>query len=200
MEQALKYLCAAAGENCVRTLIRAAGDDPNREGLKDTPARVLKAYQEMFAGYKMDPKAILDKTFAGPFDEMVVVKDIEFTSTCEHHMLPFYGVAHVGYLPRAGRVFGLSKLARLVECFALRLQVQENICAQVADALNEAPLTVGELGRVASGAGCVIEATHFCMACRGVRKPGAKTVTSALRGLFKSDPTVRSEFLSLTRS
>ena len=175
-------------EDAVVRLLQYLGEDPEREGLRETPARVLKSYAELFAGYRSDPAALM-KTFQdGACDELVALKNIAFTSFCEHHLLPFGGVAHVGYLP-AGRVIGLSKLARLVDVFARRLQVQERLTVQVSQALMDHLRPVG--------AGCVIEATHSCMSCRGVRKEGAVMVTSSLLGEFRTDPAVRQEFLKL---
>ena len=176
----------------IRSIIRLIGDDPDRPGLRDTPARVFRAWKELFAGYNTDPEALL-KTFDDiDNDEMIILRNCNFQSWCEHHMLPFSGVAHVGYLPEKGRVVGLSKLARLVDCFALRLQVQERMTVEVADALLH--------GVRAKGVGVVVEAGHSCMSCRGVRKPGATMVTCALRGVFKSDAKTRAEFMSLVQS
>jgi GTP cyclohydrolase I len=176
----------------IRSIIRLIGDDPDRPGLRDTPARVFRAWKELFAGYNTDPEALL-KTFDDiDNDEMIVLRNCNFQSWCEHHMLPFSGVAHVGYLPEKGRVVGLSKLARLVDCFALRLQVQERMTVEIADALLH--------GVRAKGVGVVVEAGHSCMSCRGVRKPGATMVTCALRGVFKSDAKTRAEFMSLVQS
>jgi GTP cyclohydrolase I len=173
-------------EAAVRTLIAWAGDNPNREGLLDTPGRVTKAYGEFFGGYEQSPAEVLDTTFkeVGGYDDIVLVKDIPFASHCEHHMVPFFGKAHIAYLPRDG-VVGLSKLARLVEVYARRLQVQENMTQQVIDAINE------ELEP--HGAAVMLEAEHMCMSMRGVRKPGATTVTSAVRGLFKENVATRME-------
>jgi GTP cyclohydrolase IA len=177
-------------EEAVRTLIRWAGDDPGREGLVDTPARVVRAYREFFAGYEQDPRAVLARTFSevGGYDEMVVMTDIRFESHCEHHMVPIIGKAHVGYLPDK-RVVGISKLARLVEVFARRLQVQEKMTAQIADTLQEAlqPL----------GVAVVIEAAHQCMTTRGVHKPGVGLVTSRMLGAFRTDASTRREFLAV---
>jgi GTP cyclohydrolase IA len=179
---------SAEAEQAVRTLIRWAGDDPTREGLRATPARVVRAYEEWFAGYGQDPAAILERTFeeVGGYAEMVLLKDIPVTSYCEHHMAAIRGVAHVAYLP-AGRVVGISKLARLVEAYSRRLQIQERLTASIADTLQASlePL----------GVGVVIEATHDCMAARGVNTPGVSMVTKRLLGAFELDP-VRSDFLS----
>jgi GTP cyclohydrolase I len=174
---------------CLRQLIRFVGDDPDREGLKDTPDRVVRSYAELFAGYQVDPASVL-KTFKdGACDELVLVKGISFTSFCEHHMLPFFGEAHVAYIPK-GRIVGLSKLARLVEVFARRLQVQERLTEQITAALDEHVKP--------KGSACVIEARHACMMCRGVKKPSSVMVTSSLTGQFR-DAEVRQEFLSLIR-
>ncbi len=176
--------------SAVRDLLRYLGEDPRRDGLLETPARVVKALREMTAGYKMDPAQILSKTFAESSDQLILVRDIDFYSTCEHHLLPFYGTAHVAYLP-GERVVGLSKIPRLVECFALRLQIQERLTAQIADALHEI------LG--CRGVGVVIRAKHLCMACRGVRKDKASMVTSAMRGLMLTEASLKAEFLNLCR-
>lgn len=173
----------------LRRVILMIGDHPDRPGLRETPTRVVKSWKELFAGYKMDAGRILKVFPEVGCDEMVVVKDIEFYSTCEHHMLPFYGTAHVGYLPNGKEIVGLSKLPRLVECFARRLQVQERIGKQVADALME--------HLKPKGAGVVIEAKHFCIACRGVNKQNSVAVTSTMRGAFHDDARTRSEFLKL---
>ena len=174
----------------VRELLLAVGEDPDRPGLQDTPQRVARAYSEIFAGLGQDPYEILATTFAEDHDEMVLVKDIPMYSTCEHHLVPFHGVAHVGYIPgEDGRVTGLSKLARLVEVYARRPQVQERMTSQIADALAEVLKPRGAL--------VVIEAEHLCMAMRGIRKPGSTTVTSAVRGIFRDNPATRSEAMSL---
>ena len=175
-------------ERAVREILLAVGEDPDREGLLRTPARVAKAYGELLAGLREDPKAHLRTVFHEQYDEIVLLRDIEFHSLCEHHLLPFTGRAHVAYLP-AGKVVGLSKMARLVEGFARRPQVQERLTTQIADALME------ELQPV--GAACVIEATHTCMTIRGARKPGSTMVTSALRGIFKDNASSRAEVLAL---
>lgn len=179
-------------ENAVRTLIRWAGDDPGREGLKETPKRVAKSFEEFFKGYTQDPVAVLGKTFkeVGGYDEMIVLRDIEFDSHCEHHMVTFSGRAHVAYLPDK-KVVGISKLARLVEIYARRLQVQEKMTAQIAKTLNDTLKP--------KGVAVVIEATHLCMTTRGVKKPGATMQTSHLIGLFRSDPRTRQEFFSLLK-
>ncbi len=177
-------------EAAVRTLIEWAGDDPDREGLKETPERVVRAYEEFFAGYDEDPVALLATTFeeTAAYDEMIVLRDIRLESHCEHHMVPILGRAHVGYLP-AGRVVGFSKLARLVEVFAKRLQIQEALTSQIAD-------TIQDLLQP-RGVGVVIEAAHQCMTTRGIRKPGVSAVTSRMLGCFRDDPTTRREFLSV---
>ena len=181
---------AVRAEAAVRELLIACGDDPDREGLRETPARVARAYREMFAGLYADPDSVLDKTFDESHDELILLTDIPLYSQCEHHLVPFHGVAHVGYIPNeAGQITGLSKLARLVDLYAKRPQVQERLVSQVADAL------VRKLEP--RGAIVVIEAEHLCMAMRGIRKPGARTTTSAVRGLFKSSPTSRAEALAL---
>lgn len=182
-------------EGLVREVLTAIGENPNRGGLKETPARVVASWKELFSGYSFKPEDIcqLMKTFEdGAFgvDEMVVVRDIEFYSFCEHHMLPFVGVAHVGYLPD-GKIVGLSKLARLVDVYARRLQVQERMTAQITRDIDHYLRP--------RGAGCVVEARHLCMACRGVRSD-SMTITSSLVGAFKDDPKTRAEFLSLARS
>jgi GTP cyclohydrolase I len=174
----------------VRELLLAVGEDPDRPGLQETPARVARAYAETFAGLWQDPYEVLSTGFDEDHDELVLVKDIPMYSTCEHHLVPFHGVAHVGYIPgEDGRVTGLSKLARLVEVYARRPQVQERMTSQIADALADALKPRGVL--------VVIEAEHLCMAMRGIRKPGAVTVTSAVRGIFRDNPATRSEAMSL---
>ncbi|MER5951765.1 GTP cyclohydrolase I FolE [Streptomyces sp. NPDC001904] len=176
-------------ESAVRELLIAVGEDPDREGLRETPARVARAYKELLAGLRQEPEDVLTTTFDLGHDEMVLVKDIEIVSMCEHHLLPFHGVAHIGYIPAEnGKITGLSKLARLVEVFARRPQVQERLTTQIADSL------VRILD--ARGAIVVIEAEHMCMSVRGVRKPGAKTTTSAVRGQLR-DATTRAEAMSL---
>jgi GTP cyclohydrolase I len=176
-------------ENAVRELLIAVGEDPDREGLRATPARVARAYHELLAGLRQDPEDVLTTTFDLGHDEMVLVKDIEIVSLCEHHLLPFHGVAHVGYIPaESGKITGLSKLVRLVEVFARRLQVQERLTTQIADSL----MRILD----ARGAIVVIEAEHMCMSVRGIRKPGAKTTTSAVRGQLR-DATTRAEAMSL---
>jgi GTP cyclohydrolase I len=175
-------------ERAVREILTAVGEDPDRPGLLDTPRRVAKMYAEMFAGLHLEPERHLEVTFPETYDEMVLVKDITFNSMCEHHLLPFSGVAHVAYLPN-GRVTGLSKLARVVEEVARRPQVQERMTQTIADMVEERLET--------AGVAVVVQAEHSCMSLRGIRKPGSLTVTSALRGVFKTDPASRAEVMSL---
>ena len=176
-------------ESAVRELLVAIGEDPSREGLRETPARFARAYEEMFRGLHQDPAEVLTTTFEAGHDEMVLVKDIEVASTCEHHLVPFYGFAHIGYIPGVeGRITGLSKLARLVDVFAKRPQVQERLTTQVADSLCRLLQPAGVI--------VVVEAEHLCMTMRGVRKPGAKTLTSAVRGQLRN-PATRAEAMSL---
>ena len=179
-------------EAAVRTLIEWAGDDPDREGLAETPARVARSYKELFAGYEADPRAYLERTFdeVGGYDELVVLRDIPVVSFCEHHMLPFLGRAHVGYLPNH-RVVGISKLARVVQGFARRLQIQEKLTAQVAEAISEVLHP--------KGVGVVIVSEHSCMTMRGVNTPGTRLTTSTLLGEVRDDPRTRQEFLELVR-
>ncbi|TQM15825.1 GTP cyclohydrolase I [Pseudonocardia kunmingensis] len=177
----------------MRELLIAVGEDPDREGLRETPARVARAYEEIFQGLYSDPDEVLDRTFDEHHQELILVKDIPMFSMCEHHLVPFHGVAHVGYIPNIdGRVTGLSKLARLVDLYARRPQVQERLTAQVADALRRKLEPQGVI--------VVIEAEHLCMGMRGIRKPGSRTITSAVRGMLQSSPTSRAEALSLIRS
>ena len=179
-------------EAAIRELLLAVGENPDREGLRDTPARVARAYREMFSGMRVRPEEVLTTTFDLGHDEMILVKDIELWSMCEHHLVPFTGVAHIGYIPSEdGRITGLSKLARLVDVFARRPQVQERLTTQVAESLME----------ILEAKGCivVIEAEHLCMTMRGVRKPGSRTVTSAVRGVMHRAAT-RSEAMSLIMS
>jgi len=176
-------------ERAIRELLLAVGEDPDREGLRETPARVARSYREIFAGLYQEPKDVLTTTFDLGHEEMVLVKDIEVYSTCEHHLVPFHGVAHVGYIPGAdGRITGLSKLARLVDVYARRPQVQERLTSQIADALVE--------GLAPRGVLVVVECEHLCMSMRGVRKPGSRTVTSAVRGQMR-DVATRAEAMSL---
>jgi GTP cyclohydrolase I len=183
-------------EEATYNILRLVGEDPEREGLKGTPARVAAFWVEALQGYHQDPQAVLNSFADGAegYDEMVVLKDIPFASFCEHHMLPFSGVAHVGYVPNPDnkRIVGISKLARLVDVFAKRLQVQERLTYQVTDALMQSHLDP-------AGAACVVEAGHTCLACRGVKKPGAVMVTSSLCGVFLSRGEARAEFLALVR-
>jgi GTP cyclohydrolase IA len=176
-------------QDAIRELLIAIGEDPERDGLRDTPKRVARAYREMFAGLWQAPQDVLTTTFDLGHDEMVLVKDIELYSCCEHHLVPFHGVAHVGYIPSVdGRITGLSKLARLVDVYAKRPQVQERLTTQVADALVRILQPRGVI--------VVVECEHLCMSMRGIRKPGAKTVTSAVRGMLRSSAT-RAEAMSL---
>lgn len=175
-------------QRAVREILAAIGEDPDREGLLETPGRVARMYAEMFSGLHEDPRQHLKKFFTEKYDEVVLVKDISFNSMCEHHMLPFMGKAHIGYLPN-GKVIGLSKLARVVEVVARRPQVQERMTETIAD------LLVGELE--AKGVAVVVEATHSCMTIRGIRKPGSICVTSAMRGVFRSHLSSRSEIMNL---
>ena len=179
-------------EAAVRELLIAVGEDPDREGLVETPARVARAYEEVFAGLHEDPKVHLEKSFSENHRELVLVRDIPIYSTCEHHLVPFYGEAHIGYIPGPeGKVTGLSKLARVADMYAKRPQVQERLTAQIADAIVE------KLN--ASAVIVVIECEHLCMAMRGIRKPGATTTTSAVRGGFQNNAASRAEVLSLIR-
>ena len=175
-------------EKAVREILRAVGEDPDREGLLETPSRVARMYAEMFSGLSQDPREHLKKAFTEKYDEIVLVRDIAFNSVCEHHLLPFMGHVHIGYLPD-GRVLGLSKLARVVEVLSHRPQVQERMTEQIADLLEN------DLG--AKGVAVVVEATHTCMTIRGVRKPSSECVTSAMKGLFRSNVSSRAEVLSL---
>jgi GTP cyclohydrolase I len=172
----------------VREILLAVGEDPDREGLRETPERIARMYAEMFAGLHQDAASVLKKTFVEKYDEMVLVKDITFDSICEHHLLPFFGKAHIAYIPN-GKIVGLSKLARVVELVARRPQVQERMTEELAD------LVMNELD--AQGAGIVLEASHTCMSIRGIRKPGSMCTTSAMRGIFRANLTTRSEFLAL---
>jgi GTP cyclohydrolase I len=183
----------AEAEAAVRTLIRWAGDDPDREGLLDTPARVARSYSELFAGYEVDPRDYLKRTFdeVGGYDELVVMRDIRFVSFCEHHMLPIVGRAHVGYLPHK-RVVGISKLARVVNGYARRLQIQEKMTADIATCIQEVLQP--------QGVGVVIEAEHSCMTLRGVNSPGSSLTTSHLLGVVRDDARTREEFLRLTQA
>lgn len=182
----------AEAEAAVRVLIEWAGDDPTREGLLETPRRVAKAYRELFSGYDQNPREYLEKTFeqVGGYDELIVLRDIRVVSFCEHHMLPFVGKAHVGYLP-TNRVVGISKLSRVVTAFARRLQIQEKLTAEIADAIQDI--------LEPRGVGVMIESEHQCMSMRGVNTPGSNLVTSRLMGVVRDDPRTREEFLRLAR-
>ncbi len=178
-------------EQAVRMILEAVGEDPDREGLLETPRRVADFYEEVFAGLHRDPAERLTAIFNVDHEEMVIVRDISFQSMCEHHLLPFFGKAHVAYIPRKGRVVGLSKLARVVEDFSRRPQVQERLTAQIADLLMEKLNPLGVL--------VVVEAEHMCMTMRGVRKPGSFTITSAVRGVFQTNEATRAEAMALIR-
>lgn len=180
----------AEAEAAVRTLLLWTGDDPDREGLVDTPARVVRAYEEFFAGYEVDPEEMLARSFeeTDGYDEMVVLRDIRLESHCEHHMVPIIGKAHIAYLP-AGRVVGISKLARVLESYAKRLQIQEKLTAQVANVINDVLKP--------KGVAVVIEAAHQCMTTRGIHKPGVSMVTSRMLGAFRDNPETRREFLAM---
>ena len=179
-------------ETAVLSIIEAIGDDPRREGLQGTPQRIAEMYDELFSGLDMDAKAELTVGFEVGHREMVILRDIPFYSMCEHHLLPFYGVAHIGYIPNhEGRVVGISKLARVVEVFAKRPQLQERMTTQIADAILEALQP--------DGVAVIIQAEHLCMTMRGIKKPGSNVVTSATRGLFRSKAATRAEFLSLVQ-
>jgi GTP cyclohydrolase I len=179
-------------EAAVLSIIEAIGDDPRREGVRGTPKRIAEMYTELFSGSDMDAKAELTVSFEVGHREMVILRDIPFYSMCEHHLLPFYGVAHVGYIPnKEGRVVGVSKLARVVDIFAKRLQLQERMTSQIADAIVEALQP--------DGVAVVLQAEHLCMTMRGINKPGSNVVTSATRGLFRTRAATRAEFLSLVQ-
>ena len=180
-------------EAAVRTLIEWAGDDPDREGLLDTPGRVVRAYEELFSGYGSDPREYLERTFeeVAGYDELVVLRDIRVVSFCEHHMLPFLGKAHVGYLP-SNRVVGISKLARVVHGFARRLQIQEKLTSEIAQAIHDILQP--------KGVGVVIVSEHSCMTMRGVNTPGSRLTTSSLTGVIRDDPRTRQEFLEFVRN
>jgi GTP cyclohydrolase I len=179
-------------EKAVHEILLALGEDPERDGLTDTPARVARAYAEQFAGLRQRPEDVLTKVFDAGHDEIVLVRDIELYSTCEHHLVPFFGVAHIGYIPNEkGQITGLSKLARLVDMYARRPQVQERMTSQIANALESVLEPRGVI--------VVIEAEHLCMSMRGVRKPGARTVTSAVRGVFRDSARTRAEAMSLVQ-
>ncbi len=178
-------------EKAVHMILEAIGEDPDREGLRETPARVARMYQEIFCGLEEDPKKHLQVLFTEDHEEMVLVKDIPFYSMCEHHLLPFYGKAHVAYIPRKGKITGLSKLARTVETLAKRPQLQERLTFNIADMIMDALNPLGVM--------VVVEAEHMCMTMRGVKKPGSMTLTSAVRGLFKTKQATRAEAFSLVR-
>ncbi|QDI89945.1 GTP cyclohydrolase I FolE [Salicibibacter halophilus] len=178
-------------QTAVRQLLEAVGEDPDREGVQETPARVARMYEEIFSGINEDPETHLRTVFGEEHEELVLVKDITFYSMCEHHLLPFFGQAHIGYIPKNGTVTGLSKLARAVETVARRPQLQERITSNVADALVE---TLDPHGVIV-----VVEAEHMCMTMRGIKKPGSTTVTSAVRGVFEKDASSRSEVMTLLK-
>jgi GTP cyclohydrolase IA len=189
-QASLKRPSRSQAESAVRTLIGWAGDDPDREGLKDTPRRVADAFEEYFAGYRLDPAEVLSKTFdeAGGYDDLVMLRDIRVQSHCEHHLAPFLGKAHVAYLPD-GRILGISKIARVVEIFAKRLQTQEALTAQIADAIEKALQP--------RGVAVLIEAEHQCMSTRGVRQPGVQTITTRFTGALEADASYRDRFLQM---
>ena len=191
LKQVLEIPAAKEWEATIRLLLRLIGEDPNREGLRRTPLRVKRSLQFLTSGYTVNPARILNRSFRVKHDEMVIVKDIDFYSLCEHHLLPFFGKCHLAYVPDK-RVLGLSKIPRLVDAFAHRLQVQERLTVQIAEAINEHvhPL----------GVACVIEASHLCMMMRGVQKQNARAVTSSMLGAFRTSDKTRSEFLTLIRS
>jgi GTP cyclohydrolase I len=191
LRQALEIPAGAEWEQAIRLLLRLMGEDPSREGLRRTPLRVKRSLRFLTSGYRQEPAKILRRTFAVRHDEMVVVKDIDFYSLCEHHLTPFFGKCHVAYVPDR-RIIGLSKIPRLVDAFARRLQVQERLTTQIAEAINAhlKPL----------GVACVIEASHLCLMMRGVQKQNARAVTSSMLGAFRSSDKTRSEFLTLIRS
>lgn len=177
-------------EEHVREILRLIGEDVDREGLLDTPARVTRMYEEIFAGYDADMRDVLGVTFDEHHEELVIIKDIVYYSQCEHHMAPFFGKIHIGYIP-SGKIAGLSKFARLVEAVTRKLQVQERITSEIADILTDVLKPIGVM--------VVVEGEHLCMCSRGVKKPGSKTVSSAVRGLFRTDAPLRSEFLALIK-
>ena len=191
MTKQKKKIDEARIEKAVREILSAVGEDLNRDGLKDTPARVARMYSELLAGMHDDPNTHISRVFNENYDEIVLLRDIPFYSICEHHLMPFIGSAHVAYLP-SGKILGVSKLARIVDCFARRLQTQERLTYQIADCLmsNLKPL----------GVAVVLEAAHSCMTIRGIKKPGSVMVTSAVRGLFRKDPRSRNEIMSLIHS
>ena len=191
LKQALEIGSGQEWEQSIRLLLRLMGEDPKREGLRRTPLRVKQSLRFLTSGYKQDPKKILARSFHVKQDEMVIVRDIDFYSLCEHHLLPFFGKCHIAYMPD-NKIVGLSKIPRLVDCFARRLQVQERLTTQIAEAINEhlKPL----------GVACVMEAHHLCMMMRGVAKQNTRAVTSSMLGVFRSNEKTRSEFLALLRS
>ena len=191
LQQVLEVPAGKEWEATVRLLLRLLGEDPSREGLRRTPLRVKRSLQFLTSGYRQDPAKILNRCFTVKQDEMVIVKDIDFFSLCEHHLLPFFGRCHIAYVPDK-KIIGLSKIPRLVDCFAHRLQVQERLTTQIAEAINQhvKPL----------GVACVIEASHLCLMMRGVQKQNARAVTSSMLGAFRSSDKTRSEFLTLIRS
>ncbi|ABI68715.1 GTP cyclohydrolase I FolE [Syntrophomonas wolfei] len=184
-----KVIDEAKIEEAVHMILEAIGEDPEREGLQNTPKRVARMYREIFAGMNSNPREFLQVSFTEFHDELVLVKDIPLYSMCEHHLLPFYGKAHVAYIPRGGKVVGISKLTRVAEAYAMRPQLQERLTSQIADCINDSLKPFG--------VAVVIEAEHMCMTMRGVRKPGALTVTSAVRGIFETRPETRAEVFSL---
>jgi len=181
---------AAEIEAHIREILRLIGEDPDREGLLETPKRVRQMFEELFAGYEVDPREVIGVTFDEQHEELVIVKDIVYYSQCEHHMAPFFGKVHIGYIP-SGRIAGLSKFARLVDAVTRRLQVQERITSEIADILEEVLRPHGAM--------VVVEGEHLCMCARGVKKPGSKTITSAVRGQFRKNAALRAEFLSLVK-
>ena len=179
-------------KKAVASIIEAVGEDPEREGLRDTPRRVAEMYSELFSGLNQDPRDFLTVGFELGHREMIILKDIPFYSMCEHHLLPFYGVVHIGYIPNTeGRVVGISKLARVVECVSRRPQIQERMVSAIADAIND--------GLKPDGVAVVVQAEHMCMVMRGIKKPGASVITSALRGNFQRSTAARAEFMSLIK-
>lgn len=178
--------------SAVKMIIKAIGENPDREGLKDTPKRVAEMYEEIFSGIRQNPKSFIKIFETEEHDEMIILKDIPFYSVCEHHLLPFFGKAHIAYIPKGNRLIGLSKLARIVEIYAKRPQLQERLTSQIADTIKEAVDPLGVL--------VIIEAEHLCMTMRGIKKPGSKMVTSALRGAFKKNESTRKEALDLIKN
>ncbi len=191
LRQALEIPAGQEWEQAIRLLLRLMGEDPAREGLKRTPLRVKQSLQYLTSGYRQDPKKILNRLFTVRHDEMVIVRDIDFFSLCEHHLLPFFGRCHIAYIPN-GKIIGLSKIPRLVDAFARRLQVQERLTTQIAEAINQHVQP--------SGVACVMEASHLCMMMRGVQKQNSRAVTSEMLGTFRTNEKTRAEFLTLLRS